>query len=608
MNTRVSSSSVSVSSATPLRVMQVFSTYRNFIDYFYAKRPDLQTASSTAQTEALFRYGLFAPPTIAPYTGDLGCVPDLTFSNAEPLQRAWAKEQGIPMPQGGDWEAELLRQRIDAFKPDVLYVYSPYTFDSALRNRLTHQPRLVVSWRCATLRMNWDWSAFDVMLTSLPSVAEHAPKLGAGAAEIFPPGFPLWAVKELAKLPQDTDIVFVGTITGERRIAALDALAQGASKYGFSLALHLSGDFSHITPAMAPYLKAPVFGLDALRCLRRGRMVLDSRTPVFLTDRHGFPIEDISQNDNCSMRLFEGTGCGSLVLALEGTSRWFEWDKEIISYSNPHSLVEKVRYYASHPEERERIAAAGQTRCLEEYNLTRNAQRFLDISNRHLQNPTPRTKPLELTSPNEPKSCDFTTMCNQILSNEYLHELGWFTSYQRQTIVDDTGAPLPWVTYPAVDLLEERVPFGVTVFEYGCGSSTLWWAKRARRVIVVEHDEAWYKTMIPQFPHNVRPIFQHLVRGGKYCQTVAKIKNIKFDVIVIDGRDRANCAKYCIDSLSDTGIVIFDNTEREHYMPGREILKQAGFKELRLPGLASMVLNIASCTSIFYRNKNCLGL
>ena len=593
---------------TPLRVMQIFSTYREFIDLFYEARPHLAAADSRTQTEALFRYGFFAPHTIAPYTRELGCEADLTFSNAEPLQRAWAKEQGIPFPRGDDWETEMRRLRIDAFKPDVLYVYSPYTFDSALRSRLTHQDFLAVSWRCATLRAHWDWSAFDVMLTSLPSVAAHAPKLGARAAEMFPPGFPLWALKELAPIPQDTDVVFVGTITGDRRVAALDALAQGATRHGFSLALHLSGDFTRVTPAMVPHLKPPVFGLDALRCLRRGRMVLDSRTPVFLADRHGYPLEDISQDDNCSMRLFEATGCGSLVLALEGVSRWFAWGEEIVSYADARSLVDTVRHYAAHPEERQRIAAAGQRRCLEEYNLSRNAQRFLDIAAKHRPLAKPHARPLELVSPNTPKPWDPAAMCRQIFANNYLRELGWFASYQRQTIVDGAGAPVPWITYPAVDLLEERVPLGVAVFEYGCGSSTLWWARRARRVVSVEHDEAWFKAMTPQFPDNVRPIFQQLVPDGDYCRTASKITRPKFDVLVIDGRDRVNCARHCLSALSPSGVVVFDNTEREAYLPGREFLKKAGFKELRLPGLASMVLNVASCTSIFYRDGNCLGL
>ncbi|WP_291325491.1 glycosyltransferase [Desulfovibrio sp. UCD-KL4C] len=592
----------------PLRVMQVISTYPNFINHFYAQNPNIVSMDYHTQNEAFANYGFFAPHIIAPYTKELGCVQELTFSNAEPLQRAWLKEQGLSTDLKPGWEADLLRMRIDEFKPDVLYVFSPYTFNSALRDRLTHQPGLVVSWRCATLQNNWDWSAFDVILTGLPSIMDFAPKLGARSAEMFSPGFPLHLVKELVSIPQDTDLVFVGSLTGTRRIAMLDSVARAAKQYGFSLALHLSGDFSHLTPSMVPYLKQPVFGLDAMRCLRRGRMVIDSRTPVYLSDRHGYPIKDISEDENCSMRLFEATGCGALVLALEGVSRWFDWGKEIISYKNPQDLVDKIRHFIANPEERENIASAGQNRCLTEYNMKRNTERFMDIVDKNLNKPSVRPKPFEVIAPNEPKSYTPNSMFNEILSNSYLKKMGWFSSYHRQAIVDDNGAPLPWLSYPAVNLLEERSPYGINVFEYGCGSSTLWWAKRARRVVVVEHNEQWFKTMKEQFPDNVRPVRRELETGGDYSKTVAMIKNIKFDIIVIDGRDRVNCAYNCLDSLSPSGVVVFDNTDRLEYMPGREFLVEAGFKELRLTGLASMVLNVGSCTSIFYKDDNCLGL
>lgn len=592
----------------PLRIMQVISTDPNLINHFYMRNPNIASMDYHTQNEAFANYGFLTPHIIAPYTEGLGCVQELTFSNAAPLQRAWLKEQGLPTDLKPGWEEDLLRMRIDEFKPDVLYISNPHIFNCALRSKLIHQPRLVVSWSSTTVQNHWDWSAFDIILTSLPSIKNFAPKLGARSAEMFSPGFPLHLVKELNSIPQDTDVVFVGTVKGTLRIKMLDSVARAAKQYGFSLALHLSGDSSNLTPAMMPYLKQPVFGLDAIRCQRRGRMVLNARTPVYLSDRHGYPISDISDDENCSMRLFEATGSGALVFALEGVSRWFDWEKEIISYTNQQDLVDKIRHFIANPEERKRIASAGQNRCLAEYNMKLNAERFMNIVEKEISKPFVRCKPFEIVAPNKPKSCNPESMFKEILYNNYLNNMGWFSSYQRQAIVDGDGAPLPWLAYPAINLLEERVPHGINVFEYGCGSSSFWWAKRALRVVVVEHNEQWFKTMKDQFPDNIRPVLKSLEIGGEYCKTVAMIKNIKFDVIVIDGRDRVNCAYNCLDSLSPSGIIIFDNTDRVEYVPGREFLTKAGFKELRLTGLASMELTIANCTSIFYKEGNCLGL
>ena len=47
------------------------------------------------------------------------------------------------------------------------------------------------------------------------------------------------------------------------------------------------------------------------------------------------------------------------------------------------------------------------------------------------------------------------------------------------------GRPVPWMTYPAICYLEQLDFSQKRVFEYGCGSSTAYWAKRALRTISV---------------------------------------------------------------------------------------------------------------------------
>ena len=42
-------------------------------------------------------------------------------------------------------------------------------------------------------------------------------------------------------------------------------------------------------------------------------------------------------------------------------------DEEVVTYDSPSELVEKVRHYVAHPDERRAIAAAGQRRTLAEH-------------------------------------------------------------------------------------------------------------------------------------------------------------------------------------------------------------------------------------------------
>ncbi len=199
---------------------------------------------------------------------------------------------------------------------------------------------------------------------------------------------------------------------------------------------------------------------------------------------------------------------------------------------------------------------------------------------------------------------ELVELCNALLSNEHVQR--WLPSYLANKPIDSDGSPVPWICYPAVDLLKERVQHGIKVFEYGSGYGTMWWATRATRVIAVEHDKKWFDYIAPFFPKNVRAIHRELEYGGKYAQTVAELRT-KFNVIIVDGRDRNNSIYSSVKALTDDGVIILDNSDRKAYIPGREFLHTQGFKELSLTGNGPSISGIIK-TSIFYKPENCLDL
>ena len=194
----------------------------------------------------------------------------------------------------------------------------------------------------------------------------------------------------------------------------------------------------------------------------------------------------------------------------------------------------------------------------------------------------------------------------QIRRSDYLKKTGWYRSVNQGKCVDCEGNPIPWMTYPAISFLEKRLNCNMDVFEYGSGASTLWWAKRVKTVISCEHDFQWYTHVSENTPDNVSLFYLSLEPNGVYSKKVSQYPN-QFDIIVIDGRDRINCAKNSISALKPNGVLIWDNSDRTEYQEGYDILAKNGFKKLDFEGMCPLLLGFSE-TSIFYRTSNCLGI
>lgn len=187
----------------------------------------------------------------------------------------------------------------------------------------------------------------------------------------------------------------------------------------------------------------------------------------------------------------------------------------------------------------------------------------------------------------------------------YLANIGWFTAFDHQQAVDGSGNPLPWVTYSFIDFIKTRLHKALTVFEYGSGNSTLFYAQQVQKVVSVEHDEAWFHKIVKEKAPNAEMIFTALEKNGEYSKKALLLG--KFDVIIVDGRDRVNCCKNSVEALTPSGVLVLDDSERDFYQPARTFLLANGFKELPFTGV-SPGLFYNKTTSVFYKQNNCLGI
>lgn len=188
----------------------------------------------------------------------------------------------------------------------------------------------------------------------------------------------------------------------------------------------------------------------------------------------------------------------------------------------------------------------------------------------------------------------------------YLAEIGWFRAFETKSAIDENGNPIPWVTYSFIDFIKDRLSSSHSVFEFGSGNSTLFYAKYSGKVVSVEHDKEWYQKIVSSKPANSEMILETLEPNGEYCRKPLRLEQ-KFDIIIVDGRDRVNCCKQSIEALSESGVVVLDDSERQEYTEAIAFFISNGYKHLPFSGI-SPGLFYKKSTSVFYRANNCLGL
>lgn len=190
--------------------------------------------------------------------------------------------------------------------------------------------------------------------------------------------------------------------------------------------------------------------------------------------------------------------------------------------------------------------------------------------------------------------------------NSYLHTSGWMESLRDWVPQDAFSVPVPWMNFPVIKFLKDRLHADMHLFEFGSGASTSFYAKLVDSVVSVEYDESWFKIVEKEISGNVKLIFQEKDTDGKYSRTIS-LTDKKYDVIIIDGWDRVNCVKQGVQCLSERGVILLDDSDREYYAEAYAFAKAKGFRYIEFEGLKATG-NELDRSTIFYHDNNCFGI
>jgi len=179
----------------------------------------------------------------------------------------------------------------------------------------------------------------------------------------------------------------------------------------------------------------------------------------------------------------------------------------------------------------------------------------------------------------------------QILSSQF----GQFRTICAWECVDSKGQQIPWYTYPAIEFLKQLDFSNKTIFEYGSGNSTIFWSKICKNIVSVEDNKQWFDKISNSISRNVTYFFES--DKDKYVNLPIALKK-KFDVIIVDGSYRAECAAVAARCLEEDGFIILDNSD--WYEETSRFLRENDFIEVDMSGFGP-INNYTWTTSIFLK-------
>jgi len=398
----------------PLRIARIWrQSYGVLPGAFYQAHPHLMTAGHAEQRAAILGSRLVYGDSFSRAMQRQGHACTEIIPNMHRLQLAWARENGLAVPQTlPPTEATLdtiLVAQLRALAPEVLFVQGlnayPPGYWPAIRAAVPGIRRIVahVGYRLGPGQAD----GVDHLFLCSPAMLRPDELPGVPRSLLYHWFDPEAAVASAPVGERPHRFVFAGTggtLAGdyEPRFALLVRLVVEAGLECWPADLPLPvGSPRPVPPA------DPADGADPARRAaglldwvaahpRRGDIILSDLFPaacrpaVFGTAMHRLLADaDLTINLHTAdgqgmagnMRLFEATGQGCCLLtdAAGNLAELFEPGREVVAFASAAEAVERARWLLAHPAEMRRIAAAGRAATLSRHLVDHRCAEILAV-------------------------------------------------------------------------------------------------------------------------------------------------------------------------------------------------------------------------------------
>lgn len=343
--------------------------YDRFLANFYGKAPSLLSAPYQQQKSLLQAEGFGDSDFYSAGLEQAGWQADDLVINSNPLQTAWAQENGFK----GEGFAIAVEQ-IRRARPDVIYIQDMHCTSREFLDAVRPHVSLIVGQIASPVANEIPFEKYDLVFSCVPYYVERLRASGV-TAYYQPLAF---APRVLDNVPLKTwpgrsiPCSFAGGISNYHvgSYALLDLLVRNTPLQVWGYGVETLAEDSPIRDRH----RGEAWGRDMLAILADSKITIN---------RHG----EVAENFACNMRLFEATGSGTLLITdhKDNLNELFEIGREVVAYRSPAECAALVSYYLAHPDEAEAIARAGQERTFRDHTYARRMEQTAEILERHLR-------------------------------------------------------------------------------------------------------------------------------------------------------------------------------------------------------------------------------
>jgi spore maturation protein CgeB len=367
-----------------MKILLLWSYYQKYLDRLYAENPQLSSLSYQAQLDYILADYFGWPPALVNRLNGLGCKVKIVTVNVLQIQTAWAIENNFIFDRER-WDYEISIAQIKSFNPDIIWIVAASRYHNKdYLNNLRQYCQKMFMWIAAALSPNLDLSSIDCVLTSHQNFQGYFQKQGK-KCELLLPAFESDITKKIDRVDKDTGCSFIGSMS-YLHLQRMETIRQLVSRTPLQIWSDMPKLISRgiLNPQfIVSYLKMSkvrersnpsVWGMDMYETLARSRMTVNIHV-------------DAASGLAGNMRMFEATGCGTLLLTENAPNiqELYRPGTEVVTYNCTADLIDNINYYVEHPAECETISNAGQDRTLAAHSTAVRSQELFALFDRHLR-------------------------------------------------------------------------------------------------------------------------------------------------------------------------------------------------------------------------------